>query len=236
MEVRFENRAEAGRFLASKLQEYKDRDNLLVLALPRGGVPVAYQVAKELSAPLDVLIVRKLGAPGQEELALGAIASGGVYVLNREIMKSMGLSDSDIRPIADREQHELERREREYRGDRLSPDVADKSVIIIDDGLATGATMWAAVSALRQRHPREIIIAVPTASPDVCDAFREIADQVICGITPSPFMQSACGIRISTKPPIRKSATCSARLITICTVPSAKSDHFVRCSKMTIVP
>jgi putative phosphoribosyl transferase len=187
MEVRFENRAEAGRFLATKLKEYKDRDDLLVLALPRGGVPVAYQVAKELHAPLDVLIVRKLGAPGHEELALGAIASGGVYVLNREIMKSLGLSDQDIRPIANREQQELERREREYRGDRESPQISDKTIILIDDGLATGATMWAAVSALRQRNPRGIIVAVPTASPDVCDAFRDIADDVICGITPEPF-------------------------------------------------
>lgn len=187
MEVRFENRAEAGRFLATKLKDYKDRDDLLVLALPRGGVPVGYQVAKELRAPLDVLIVRKLGAPGHEELALGAIASGGIYVLNREIMKSLGLSDQDIRPIADREQLELTRREREYRGDRQTPIVTDKTVILIDDGLATGATMWAAVSALRQRNPREIIVAVPTASPDVCAAFRDIADEVICGITPNPF-------------------------------------------------
>jgi len=188
MESRFENRIEAGRFLARRLQEYKNRPDVLVLALPRGGVPVAYEVAENLNAPLDVLIVRKLGAPGHEELAVGAIASGGVYVLNRDVVNTLHLSDQHLQQIAAREQRELERREQAYRDGRQPAEVEGKTVILIDDGLATGATMWAAVEALRQRNPAKIIVAVPTAEADICRAFREIADDVVCGITPDPFI------------------------------------------------
>jgi putative phosphoribosyl transferase len=187
MEVRFENRAEAGRFLATKLKEYKDRPDVVVMALPRGGVPVAYEVARELHTPLDILIVRKLGAPGHEELAVGAIASGGISVVNREIINSLHISEDALQRIAAREQKELERREHEYRGNLPIRDISGKTMILIDDGLATGATMWAAVSALRQRKPAAILVAVPTAARQVCEAFREIADDVICGITPEPF-------------------------------------------------
>lgn len=188
MELRFENRAEAGRFLAEKLAEYKDRPDVVVLALPRGGVPVAYEVAQELDAPLDVLIVRKLGAPEHEELAVGAIASGGVYVLNRDVVEMLHVSEAQLQRIAKKEQQELERREQAYRDGRPAPSVRGKTVILIDDGLATGATMWAAVSALRQRNPARIVVAVPTASRQTCEAFEDITDEIVCGITPEPFV------------------------------------------------
>lgn len=188
MELRFENRAEAGRFLAKELNEYKDKPDVLILALPRGGVPVAYEVAQALNAPLDVLIVRKLGAPEHEELAVGAIASGGVYVLNRDVVDMMHISEAQLQQIAAKEQQELERREQAYRDGRSAPRVDGKTVILIDDGLATGATMWAAVSALRQRNPARIVVAVPTASRQTCDAFRDITDDIVCGITPEPFV------------------------------------------------
>jgi len=185
---RFRNRTDAGRQLAEKLVAYADRGDVLVLALPRGGVPVAFEVAQALGAPLDVFVVRKLGVPGYEELAMGAVATGGVRVLNDEIVRGLGISDHQIDAVVARELHELARRERLYRGDRPPPDVAGRTVILVDDGLATGATMRAAVAALRQRQPARIVIAVPTASPDTSEALKAEADDVVCAVTPEPFL------------------------------------------------
>ena len=184
----FSNRREAGVKLADKLRAYANRADVLVLALPRGGVPVAYEVARALHAPLDVFVVRKLGVPGHEELAMGAIASGGVRVLNEEITSEMGLPRSLINAIVRREQKELERRERLYRGARPIPDVLGRTVILIDDGLATGATMHAAALALRKMEPSKLIVAVPVGAQDICDEFRGVVDEVACVITPAPFM------------------------------------------------
>src|SRR5919197_6202516 len=166
--MRFRNRAQAGQLLARALQKYKDRDDLLILALPRGGVPVGYEVATALNAPLDVFLVRKLGVPGHEELAMGAIASGDVRVLNADVIRALGIPAHVIDSVAAREQEELLRRERLYRDDRPAPAVRDRVVILIDDGLATGATMRAAAAALRQQQPARIIIAVPVAAPSTC--------------------------------------------------------------------
>src|ERR1700681_3817309 len=160
----FRDRREAGRLLAEKLAAYANRPDVLVLALPRGGVPVAYEVARGLGAPLDVFVVRKLGVPGYEELAMGAIATGGVRVLNDQLVERIG--EQAIEAIAARERQELERRERLYRGDRPPPDVRGRTVILVDDGLATGATIYAAIEALRQQNPARIVVAVPTASPE----------------------------------------------------------------------
>src|SRR5712691_5510170 len=165
----FRNRTDAGRQLAARLGRYEDRADVLVLALPRGGVPVAYEVAKELKAPLDVFLVRKLGVPGYEELAMGAIASGGVRVLNEDVIDYLRIPDEVIDAVAAREQRELERRERAYRDDRPPPDVKDRIVILIDDGLATGSTMRAAAASLRLLKPRRIVVAVPVSSPETCD-------------------------------------------------------------------
>jgi len=184
---RFRNRAEAGRRLAEKLASYANRPDVLVLALPRGGVPVGFEVADALGAPLDVFLVRKLGVPGYEELAMGAVASGGRRVLNDEIVRGLGISDTEIDAAVARELQELARRERLYRGDRPPPDVSGRTVVLVDDGLATGATMRAAVQALRQQQPARIVVAVPTASPDTCEALRAEADEVICTMTPEPF-------------------------------------------------
>lgn len=184
---RFRNRTDAGRQLAEQLAAYADRPDILVLALPRGGVPVGYEVALALGAPLDVFLVRKLGVPGYEELAMGAVASGGVRVLNDEIVRGLGISEDEIDAAVARELQELGRRERLYRGSRRTPDVAGRTVILVDDGLATGATMRAAVAALRQQHPARIVVAVPTASPDTCEALKAEADDVICAMTPEPF-------------------------------------------------
>jgi predicted phosphoribosyltransferase len=169
------------------LVTYADRPDLLVLALPRGGVPVGYEVASALGAPLDVFLVRKLGVPGDEELAMGAVASGGVRVLNDEIVKGMGIPDRVIDAVAAQEQEELTRHERLFRGGRRSPDLSGRTVILVDDGLATGATMRAAVKAARQQHPAGIIAAVPTASPDTCEALKREADDVVSVILPEPF-------------------------------------------------
>jgi len=188
--MRFRDREEAGELLGRELaRRLTKRDDLLVLALPRGGVPVAYGVARALDAPLDVFIVRKLGVPGHEELAMGAIASGGVRVLNREVLDYMPLSQAMIDAVAAREQQELERRESEYRGARPQIDVKDKTVVVVDDGLATGSTMRAAVAALRRMEPRRIVVAVPVAAESTCREFRaeEIADEVVCLRTPEPF-------------------------------------------------
>lgn len=183
----FRDRREAGQQLARKLSRYANRPDVVVLALPRGGVPVAYEVAKALSVPLDVFLVRKLGVPGYEELAMGAIASGGVRVLNDQVVNALGIPDNVIDAVASWEQQELERRERVYRGERPPPEVHGKTVILIDDGLATGATMQAAVRALRQQEPARIVVAVPTAAPETCEQLKAEADEVICAITPEPF-------------------------------------------------
>jgi predicted phosphoribosyltransferase len=183
----FRDRREAGRLLAPKLSHYADRDDVLVLALPRGGVPVAYEVAMALRVPLDVFVVRKLGVPGHQELAMGAVATGGVRVLNDELVKGLGIPDRVIEAITESERNELERRERLYRDDRPRPDVRGRTVILVDDGLATGATMQAAIAALRQLKPARVVVAVPTASPDTCEEMRAQVDDVICAITPEPF-------------------------------------------------
>lgn len=180
----FKDRADAGRKLAARLTRYADRGDVLVLALPRGGVPVAYEVAKELKAPLDVFLVRKLGVPGHEELAMGAIAAGGVRVINDELVNYLGIPDEVIDEIAAVEQRELERRARAYRDDRPPPDVKDRIVILIDDGLATGSTMRAAAAALRPQKPRRIVVAVPVSSPEICDEFRREVDEIVCFFTP----------------------------------------------------
>src|ERR1700720_3221008 len=184
---RFRNRIDAGSQLAEKLAAYANRPGVLVLALPRGGVPVGFEVARELGALLDVFLVRKLGVPGYEELAMGAVATGGVRVLNDEIVRGLGISDHEIDAAAARERQELARRERLYRGNRPPPDVRGRTVILVDDGLATGATMYAAIEALRQQNPARIVVAVPTASPETCEEMKTKADEVICAITPEPF-------------------------------------------------
>jgi predicted phosphoribosyltransferase len=183
----FRDRREAGRLLAAKLAAYADRPDALVLALPRGGVPVAHEVARALKAPLDVFVVRKLGVPGYEELAMGAIATGGVRVLNNEVVRRLGIPEHLIDAVARREMQELMRRERLYRGTRPPPDVKGRTVILVDDGLATGATMQAAVQAPRQQQPASIVVAVPTAAPDTCEQLKALADDVICAVTPEPF-------------------------------------------------
>jgi putative phosphoribosyl transferase len=183
----FKNRADAGRKLAARLTRYADRGDVLVLALPRGGVPVAYEVAKELKAPLDIFLVRKLGVPGHEELAMGAIALGGVRVINEELVNYLGIPDEVIDAIAAVEQRELERRAVAYRDDRPQPEATDRIAILIDDGLATGATMRAAAASLRLQKPRRIVVAVPVSSPETCDEFRREVDEIICGVTPQHF-------------------------------------------------
>ncbi|HEV8617343.1 MAG TPA: phosphoribosyltransferase [Methylomirabilota bacterium] len=184
---RFRDRAHAGRELATKLTAYAGRSDVLVLALPRGGVPVAEEVARRLGAPLDVYLVRKIGVPGHEELALGAIASGGTRVLNDAIVRQLGIPETLIDALARREQTELERRERLYRDDRPFPDVTGRVVILVDDGLATGATMRAAVEALRARRPARLVVAVPVGAPETCAALEAFADEVTCAVTPEPF-------------------------------------------------
>jgi predicted phosphoribosyltransferase len=183
----FHDRSHAGRKLAEKLTAYRDRRNVIVLALPRGGVPVACEVALALNAPVDIFIVRKLGVPGQEELALGAIASGGIRILNDEIIHQLNIPQRVIEAITQQELQELERRERAYRGNRPPLEVRDHIVILIDDGLATGASMRAAVKGLRTRNPRWLVVAVPTAASEICEEFERIADEMICATTPEPF-------------------------------------------------
>jgi len=184
---RFRDRTEAGQLLAERLRHYASRADVVVLALPRGGVPVAYEVAKALDAPLDVFVVRKLGVPGHEELAMGAIASGGVLVLDEGIVKRLGISESEIQRAVEAELRELSRREEAYRRGREPPDVAGKTVILVDDGLATGSTMGAAALAVRRLGPARVVVAVPVASAETCDEFRDAVDEVVCGVTPRPF-------------------------------------------------
>jgi putative phosphoribosyl transferase len=189
MERAFVNRTEAGRLLAEKLEKYANRTDVVVLGLPRGGVPVAYEVAKRLRAPLDVFIVRKLGVPGFEELAAGAIASGGVRVLNEDVMRAIPYADAVIEAVTAKETAELERREQIYREGHPAPELRDRIVILVDDGLATGATMRAAVKALRQRDTTKIVVAVPVGPPDTCEELSQEADEAICLSTP-PFFQA----------------------------------------------
>jgi predicted phosphoribosyltransferase len=183
----FIDRRNAGRVLATRLAKYAGRDDVVVLGLPRGGVPVAYEAASAIGAPMDVFLVRKLGTPGHRELAMGAIASGGVRVLNEDVVHWYGISDVAIERIAREEQEELERRERAYRGDRPAPDLTNKIVILIDDGLATGSTMRAAAHAVRARGPARVVIAVPVGAPQTCAELAAVADEVICARMPEPF-------------------------------------------------
>ncbi len=181
------DRTVAGRTLGEALRSYRDREDVLVLGLPRGGVPVACEVAESLGAQVDLMVVRKLGTPGHSELAMGAIASGGARVLNQDVILSLHIRDKVIEEVASREKLELERRERAYRGHRAQPEIEGKCVILVDDGVATGATMRAAISALRHQKPARIVVAIPLAPPDTVEVLRSEADEVVCLETPEPF-------------------------------------------------
>jgi len=183
----FRNRTDAGRQLAARLQAYANRPDVVVLALPRGGVPVAFEVARALHAPLDVFLVRKLGVPGHEELAMGAIASGGVRVLNEDVVRTLHIPEEAIDAVAAEEQQELERRESAYRGGRPPADVRGRTVILVDDGLATGSSMRAAVAALRRQEPARIVVAVPVGAVETCEDLGAEADEAVCVRTPDPF-------------------------------------------------
>jgi len=183
----FKDRHDAGQFLAKKLEPYANRGDILVLALPRGGVPVGFEIARHLHAPFDIFIVRKLGVPIYEELAMGAIASGGVRVLNNEVVRRLGISSAMIDAVAAEQEQELKRREQEYRGDRKPAEIRGKTVILVDDGLATGASMRAAVRALKQQNPKRIVVAVPVGAPETCAQFEDEVDEVLCGIEPTDF-------------------------------------------------
>ncbi|MES2467935.1 MAG: phosphoribosyltransferase [Verrucomicrobiota bacterium] len=183
----FRDRVHAGQLLAGELMQYADREDVIVLGLPRGGVPVACEVAKKLHAPVDVLVVRKLGMPGWEELAMGAIASGGVRVLNQDVVRSAGITQAAIEAAVTRESRELQRRELAYRGHTGVPEIEDKTVILVDDGIATGSTVKAAVQALRQQEPARIIIAVPTAAPDACAMLEPMVDELVVLLQPDEF-------------------------------------------------
>lgn len=185
--MRYRNRKDAGEFLAGKLMVYANRPEVLVLALPRGGVPVAFEVARLLKVPLDVFIVRKLGLPGHEEFAMGAIASGGIRILNSDVVRTLRIPDDVIESVTAHELVELERRERIYRGNSLQHCIQGQTIILVDDGLATGSTMLAALSALRQQDPARVIVAVPVGAPDTCTKIRDVADEIICGQMPDPF-------------------------------------------------
>jgi predicted phosphoribosyltransferase len=184
---RFPDRREAGKELAQRLLKLKEQSDVIVLALPRGGVPVAYEVARILNVPLDVFIVRKLGLPGQEELAIGAIASGGIRILNEDMVHAMKIDSAVIDYLTKRELEELRRREEEYRGNRSIPEINDRTVVVVDDGLATGASMFAAARALRKQHPRKIIVAVPAAAPQAIDLLRPEVDDIVYVLFPEPF-------------------------------------------------
>jgi putative phosphoribosyl transferase len=183
----FRDRTEAGRLLAERLAPYANRADVIVLGLPRGGLPVAFEVARALGAPLDVFVVRKLGVPGHEELAMGAVATGGVRILNESVVRALGMPERVIDAVARAEEQELERRERLYRGERPPPDLRGRTVILVDDGLATGATMLAAIKAVRKLQPARVVVAVPVAARETCDALAREADEMICAETPEPF-------------------------------------------------
>ena len=183
----FKDRADAGRVLAQHLTEYVNRNDVVILALPRGGVPVGYAVARALQAPMDIYLVRKLGAPGQEELAMGAIASGGVMVLNQQVVRTLNIPDRVIEQVAHKEREELMRREEMYRDDHPRLDVTGRVAILVDDGLATGASMQAAAASLKARRPRKIVVAVPVGAPDTCQRIEQQVDEVVCAVTPQPF-------------------------------------------------
>lgn len=188
MRFPFPDRAEAGQRLAGLLDDYRGRSDVIVLGLPRGGVPVAYEVARALEAPLDVFLVRKLGLPGQQELAMGAIASGGTRVLNDHLVHSLGISRMLVDEVSAREEVELRRRERAYRGDQPQPSLGDTTVILVDDGLATGSTMRAAALAVRAQRPRQVVVAVPVGPADTVAELEGVADRVVCLATPRPFI------------------------------------------------
>ena len=187
VEPRYRDRTEAGRTLAANLAGYAGRSDVTVLALPRGGVPVAYEVARALGAPLDVFLVRKLGLPGHEEFAMGAIASGGVRLINEEVVRDYSVTAAEIDAVIAVEERELERRERSYRDGRPLPSLENRTVILVDDGLATGASMQAAVLAVREQFPGKIIVAVPVAAAETCDEFRGHVDDIVCVEMPDPF-------------------------------------------------
>jgi putative phosphoribosyl transferase len=187
MATRFQNRSEAGKLLAKQLTKYADRRDVLVLGLPRGGVPVGFEVAKALKAPLDVFIVRKLGVPGHEELAMGAIADGGIRILNYSVVRAIGIPDNVIEAVSAREQLELKRREFVYRGDAPGFEVGGRTIILVDDGIATGSTMLAAVAALKQRRPARIVVAAPAAPASSCDELEQEVDEVVVVMRPDPF-------------------------------------------------
>ncbi len=188
MLTQFRDRKEAGKLLAAELAAYANKQDVIVLALPRGGVPVGFEIAQALHVPLDVIVVRKLGVPGQEELAMGAIATGGICILNKDVVQFLNIPDEVIDEITAQELQELERREHLFRGERPAYDVGGRTVILVDDGIATGATMHAAVAAIKQRQPTRIIIAVPTAAPSTCDEFAAEVDELVCVIRPEPFI------------------------------------------------
>jgi putative phosphoribosyl transferase len=187
MNARFRDRKEAGQRLATKLSIYANRLDVLVIGLPRGGVPVAAQVAKVLHVPIDICLVRKLGVPGHKELAMGAIASGGVRVLNDDVLSRLKISSKTIDEVTASELQELQRRDRVYRGDRPPLEVCNRTVILVDDGLATGSTMRAAISAIKEQHPQRIVVAVPVAAPDICQEIGEIVDEVVCAKISDPL-------------------------------------------------
>lgn len=187
MKLPIPDRTAAGQALAKALQKYQNQDHVIVLALPRGGVPVAYEIAMALKAPLDLMLVRKLGAPHFPELAMGAIASGGIRVLNEQVIASYAIQEDDIATVEAKEREELRRRDKTYRGDRPHPNLQDQTVILVDDGLATGSTMLAALEAVQLQHPKAIVVAVPVAPPDTVYRLQKIADEVICPIQPDDF-------------------------------------------------
>jgi putative phosphoribosyl transferase len=187
MKPRFHDRTEAGKLLAAQLTEYANRTDVWVLGLPRGGIPVAYEVAQALNLPLDVCLVRKLGVPDQPELAMGAIAPGNVMVLNQEILKTLNVSRAALQKVVEDEQLELERRRHLYQGDRPEPDVEGKAVILVDDGIATSSTLRAAIATVRQKNPQEIVVAVPVAAIPACETLRAIVDKLVCLSTPEPL-------------------------------------------------
>jgi len=184
----FQDRSQAGRVLASSLMKYAGRLDAVVLALPRGGVPVAFEIAKELGLPVDVFVVRKLGVPGHEELAMGALASGGVRYINEEVTNELGITPDTIEEVSRREEQEIERREQLYRAGRPPLDIERRTVILVDDGLATGSTMLAAIAALRQHNPAQIVVAVPAAARETCARIARTVEETVCAITPEPFV------------------------------------------------